>query len=204
MRDGTIPSAVSDTGTTSIAGAIDYPFNPTDEFSSKVFSLPTGGAATASKVATLQLDVRAPANRVDIVPSLTQTLLSGSKFADTGYTAVYNDKEVNFYESHKVKITEDAVLKGYRCPTSTLWRVPLVPIVENINVDTILLDSPCGQKSNNKRYSIPSTQRVREHLKASIERETDTICNVYELPSIEQTIRYLHAAAGFPTKATWP
>ena len=31
----------------------------------------------------------------------------------------------------------------------------------------------------------------------------EAIHNVYELPSIERTIRYLHAAAGFPTKATW-
>jgi len=125
---------------------------------------------------------------VDIVPLLTQTLLSGSKFADAGYTAVYDQKEVNFYESHKIKITEEAVLKGYRCPTSTLWRVPLVPIIENVNVDTILLDSPCSQKSTNNRYIIPATHKVREHLKASIERETDTIGNVYELPSIDQTI----------------
>jgi len=29
------------------------------------------------------------------------------------------------------------------------------------------------------------------------------INNVYELPSIEQTVRYLHAAAGHPTKHTW-
>ena len=36
-----------------------------------------------------------------------------------------------------------------------------------------------------------------------MEQGTDTIGNVYELPSIEQTIRYLHAAAGFPTKTTW-
>lgn len=27
--------------------------------------------------------------------------------------------------------------------------------------------------------------------------------NVYDLPSTEQVVRYLHAAAGFPTKATW-
>ena len=29
------------------------------------------------------------------------------------------------------------------------------------------------------------------------------IYNVYELPSTDPTIRYLHGAAGFPTKATW-
>ena len=27
--------------------------------------------------------------------------------------------------------------------------------------------------------------------------------NVYELPSVEPTIRYLHGAAGFPTKTSW-
>ena len=31
----------------------------------------------------------------------------------------------------------------------------------------------------------------------------ETIQNVYKLPSIESAVRYLHAAAGFPTKATW-
>ena len=27
--------------------------------------------------------------------------------------------------------------------------------------------------------------------------------NVYDLPSINQTVKYLHAAAGFPTRETW-
>ena len=31
----------------------------------------------------------------------------------------------------------------------------------------------------------------------------EAINNVYELPSIEPEIRYLHGAAGLPTKATW-
>ena len=31
----------------------------------------------------------------------------------------------------------------------------------------------------------------------------EEIHNVYELPSIERTIRYFHAAAGFPIKYTW-
>ena len=35
-----------------------------------------------------------------------------------------------------------------------------------------------------------------------MEQGTDTIGNIYELPSIEKNIRYLHAAAGFPTKTT--
>ena len=82
IADGTIPSAISDTGATSTAGALHDPFHTTTEPSTKVFLLPTGGTAQATHIAQLMLDVRAPANQVDIVPNLTQTLLSGSKFAD--------------------------------------------------------------------------------------------------------------------------
>ena len=31
----------------------------------------------------------------------------------------------------------------------------------------------------------------------------DAINHVYELPSVEPAVRYLHAAIGFPTKVTW-
>ena len=31
----------------------------------------------------------------------------------------------------------------------------------------------------------------------------ESLNNVFDLPSTEQTVRYLHACAGFPTKKTW-
>ena len=31
----------------------------------------------------------------------------------------------------------------------------------------------------------------------------EAVHNVFDLPSIEQTIRYLHASINFPTKRTW-
>ena len=203
IMDGTIASACSDTGATSTAGKPNDPFKATNRKSTKVFHLPVGGTATATNISKLLLDVRAPANEVDIVPGLEQTLLSGSKFADAGYTAVYDQDEVNFYNSDTIQIDEASVLRGYRCPRTGLWRVPLQPIVLNENEDTLILDSPCGQTSSNTRYKVPSTEQVQEHLKASIERAQDSICNVYEPPSIQQAIRYLHASAGFPTKTTW-
>ena len=45
-----------------------------------------------------------------------------------GYFAVYDENEVNIYDGKKAKIiiTEEAVLKGYRCPREKLWRIPLV------------------------------------------------------------------------------
>ena len=69
-----IPTAISDTGATSTAGKQRHPFQHCNSRKTKVFHLITGS--------TLHLQVRAPANIVDVVPNLTQTLLSGSKFAD--------------------------------------------------------------------------------------------------------------------------
>eukprot|EP00804_Cyclotella_cryptica_P025741 CCRYP_002933-RA/>CCRYP_002933-RA protein AED:0.36 eAED:0.36 QI:0/0/0/1/1/1/2/0/402 len=179
ISGGTIPSAISDTGATSTAGALHDPFHSTTKPSTKVFLLPTGGTAQATHISQLMLNVRAPANQVDIVPNLTQTLLSGSKFAGAGYTAVCDKDEVNFYDSNKIHVNATSILQGYRCPHTGLWRVPLRQITCNINNDTLILDSPC------------------------VRGEQHSILNVYELPSIQQTIRYLHAAAGFPTKTTW-
>ena len=166
--------------------------------------MPTGASASASAKKKLLLNVRSPADEVHIVPGLQQTLLSGSKFADAGYVAVYDENEVNFYNKGEVKIDAHAVIRGYRCPRTGLWRVPLQPIIINENEDTLILDSICGQFSNNKKYRVPSTPEIREHLQASIERiDDESINNVYELPSIEQAVRYLHAAAGYPVKSTW-
>ena len=203
IMDGTIPSACSDTGATSNAGTTSDPFDGEGVESNKVFSMPTGAQAPATKQKELLLDVRNPAKQVHIVPTLEQTLLSGSKFADAGYTAVYDEDEVNFYEAKDIKITAEAVLRGYRCYKSGLWRVPLKPFVINENEDTLVLDSKCGQSSKNMNYKVPTSVEIREHLQASIERTHDTMNNVYELPSIEQSIRYLHAAAGYPVKSTW-
>eukprot|EP00804_Cyclotella_cryptica_P005331 CCRYP_020409-RA/>CCRYP_020409-RA protein AED:0.39 eAED:0.39 QI:0/-1/0/1/-1/1/1/0/334 len=203
IMNGSIASAVSNTGATSTAGAPHDPFEETTTISSKVFFLPTGSTAKATKVAKLLHKVRTPANIVNIVPSLGQTLLSGSKFADAGYTAVYDKAEVNFYDANTIHITEKAVLTDYRCTHTGLWRVPLRPIITNENEDTLVLDSTCGHHSTNTRYKVPPTTRIRDYIRASLERDKHTILNVYKLPSIEQTIRYLHAAAGYPTKNTW-
>eukprot|EP00804_Cyclotella_cryptica_P002793 CCRYP_009348-RA/>CCRYP_009348-RA protein AED:0.05 eAED:0.04 QI:0/0/0/1/1/1/3/0/1214 len=203
INNGSIPSAVSNTGATSTAGTLHDPFIHSKTRSTKIFMLPTGTTTAATIQAQLLLNVRPPANTVDIVPNLHQTLLSGSKFADADYTAVYDKHEVNFYDSATINITERAVLTGYRCPRTGLWRIPLRPVTVNENTDTLILDSKCGLQSTQPRYHVPTPTHIREHLQASLQCNTDHILNVYELPSIEQAIRYLHAAAGFPTKSTW-
>eukprot|EP00804_Cyclotella_cryptica_P016611 CCRYP_001942-RA/>CCRYP_001942-RA protein AED:0.43 eAED:0.52 QI:0/0/0/1/0/0/2/0/253 len=189
ITDGTIPSAISDTGATSTSGTLHDPVHTTMVPPTKVFLLPTGGRAHATHLSQLLLDVSAPANQVDIVPNLTQTLLSGSKFADAGYTAVYDKDEVNFYDSDKIHINTTSILQGYRRPRIGLWQVLLWQITRNVNDNTLILDSPCGTKSLNMKYVVPSMEAVRNHLNASSEREQHTILNVYELPCIKQTIR---------------
>eukprot|EP00804_Cyclotella_cryptica_P024323 CCRYP_015308-RA/>CCRYP_015308-RA protein AED:0.19 eAED:0.16 QI:0/0/0/1/0.2/0.16/6/0/899 len=179
INNGSIPSAVSDTGATSTAGTLHDPFIHSKTRSTKILMLPTGTTTAATIQAQLLLNVRPPANTVDIVPNLHQTLLSGSKFADANYTAVYDKHEVNFYNSATINITERAVLAGYRCPRTGLWGIQLRPITATI-------------------HSAPLSCTY-----TYLQCNTDHILNMYELPSIEQSLRYLHAAAGFPTKSTW-
>ncbi len=118
IMNGTIASACSDTGATSTAGKPSDPFEATNQKSTKVFHLPVGGTGTATKVSKLLLNVRAPANEVDIVPGLEQTLLSVSKFADAGYTAVYDKDEVNFYNSDTIRIERSSSTSRVSLPTN--------------------------------------------------------------------------------------
>ena len=67
------------------------------------------------------------------------------------------------------------ILKGWRDTRTGLWRVPLQP------------SAPAP------KYDVTSHNKTRE----------DSIANVYGLPSAEQSIRYLHPCAGFPTNRYW-
>ena len=166
VLDGTIPSAISDTGATSTAGKRGDPFDIDNALPPKVFKLPNGTLEAAESTGQLQLPLREPANRVDVVPNIEHTLLSGVKMAEAGYTAVYDKDEVNFYDkTAKIQISEEAVLKGYRCPVSGLWRVALREQIEDEKVDTLILDSPCGTQSLNTLYEVPRTDKIRVWLK---------------------------------------
>ncbi len=76
---------------------------------------------------------------------------------------------------------------------------------DNLNTDTLLLDHPTQLKNLNKLYEVQTTQKSRLHICALLARtdKEEYVHNVYELPSIKQTVQYLHAAAGHPTEDTW-
>jgi hypothetical protein len=116
VLNGTIPSAVSDTGATLHALLPSAPSIPTGIRSNVAFHLPDGTMAAASTVNKILHGVQEPAQSANIIPPLANnSLISTSKFVDAGYTVIYNDKEVNYYEKATTKITmsEDAVLQGW-------------------------------------------------------------------------------------------
>jgi hypothetical protein len=169
-----------------------------------VFHLPDGTTAAASTVNKLLHNKREPARSANIVPTLANnSLISTSKFVNAGYTVVYDNKEGNYYKkaTTKIVVLEDVVLQGLQYPRNKLWRVPLVPNVQNLNTDTILLDHPLGHSSLHVMYEVANTTLTCQHINAisSLAHRREYIHNVYKLPSLEPTICY----AGFPPISTW-
>ena len=79
--------------------------------------------------------------------------------ADEGYVTVFDKNECNIYDRKKVKIviSEKAVLKGYWCKNSGLWRIPLKDTIVKANMDTIILDRPNPGKAISHIFELPST-----------------------------------------------
>jgi hypothetical protein len=105
----------------------------------------------------------------------------------------------------KIKVSVEAIFKGWGYPRSKLWHIPQVNIVRNENTDTLLLNHFHKHDCLNFAYNVESTIITREHINSIMLQAInwEYIHKVYEFPSIKLTIRYLHAAAGFPTEASW-
>ena len=117
-------------------------------------------------------------------------------------------KKVNIYDGKEAKIiiTEEAVLKEYRCPHEKIWNIPLIEDVQNENTDTIILNSKDRWQSLNTRYQVPTTEYVIDTLHFILDGASSTfegIHHVYDLLCIKPAIRYLRVATGFPKKLTW-
>jgi hypothetical protein len=183
-------------GATSHALLPSAPSIATKTRSLVVFHLPNGATAPATMINKLHHKVHEPARSANIVPALTKnSLLSTSKFVDAGYTVVYDKNEVNYYEMTTTKViaSEAAVLRGWKCPLDKLWRVPLVPNVTNLNTDTILLNTPTGYTSLNAIHEVANNSVTRQHIDTCMHAQlrSEYLHNMYELPSIGHTIRYL-------------
>ena len=179
-----------DSGATSSVVTQTNPFAKTGQQSNKVFRLPNGATEEAREIGELATNVQALARDVHITPGITEiSLLSTAKFANAGYTTIFDGDQVNIYDQHDDTITtasRAAILRGWREPgKSELFWIPLVPVISNNNTKTILVKQP------------PS-----EYLPARPPPQ-DAVFNVYELKTQPELVRYLHASAGFPTKLMW-
>ena len=87
------------------------------------------------------------------------------------------DGTVKVYNKEDMTLTSRGkpVLRGWQ-EANGLWRIPLT-----------------DQVGHNKHTAIHMYNNQYHHA----------IHNVFDLPSIEQSIRYQHACCGFPTKSTW-
>ena len=188
VKDGSIPSAVVDSGTTSNVMKPGDPCIKTGRKSSKQYKMATGQITPGGEEGLLEHELRDPARSCDIVPGITEdSLVSTSKMADAGYISIFDGEEVNIYDASntQITVTRGAVLRGWRDATCGLWRIPLVKNVTNKNAETVLVKAPPTELLPNR----PGTK--------------EAVHNVYELKTKPEMIRYYHAATGFPTKRTW-
>jgi hypothetical protein len=104
VLDGSIPSAVADSGATSSGGTKrdgkKNAFLATGRQLDKAFRMPNGNVKEASNMDELHHNVHHPAKNVHIVPGIERnSQLSIPKFADANYVAIFNKDEVNIYDA---------------------------------------------------------------------------------------------------------
>eukprot|EP00984_Skeletonema_dohrnii_P002295 scaffold797_cov118-Skeletonema_dohrnii-CCMP3373.AAC.10 len=105
------------------------------------------------------------------------TLLSVGKVADAGNTSIFTRTGVNVYKEEDVLI----LVRG----------------------EPILV----GKRDSFGRYKIPLVTQ-RGHVQPqrptrTMKRRLELANSVYDLPSIEEAIKWMHAVCGFPVKSTW-
>ena len=190
---------------TSHSGMVGDPFIQTYQRSNNIFALEDGYPTPETNIAKLEHTVQEPACTVNMALELdNQSLLSGGKFSEAGYVYVCDGDEVNIYDRRtaKIKVSEEAVRKGWRFPHTKLWRTPLIYQVTYLNMHTLLLNGPTGHESIKSLYTVLTSASVIEHIKRFNDNHAagETINNVYKIPSLERAVRYLNTTAGFPTK----
>jgi hypothetical protein len=145
MMNGTIPSTIVDSFASSNVGTTKDRFQPTGRKSDKVFWLLHGSTQAAMEIAKLPYNVRAPAKDIHITSGInTNSLIGTSKLADVGYIIIFDKDTVKMNNAHntQVIVTQEAGINGWREDKTGMWQVALVPIVSNVNTNTVLVDQP--------------------------------------------------------------
>jgi hypothetical protein len=103
--------------------------------------MPNRTVEAATTMDKLHHELQMPAKNVHILPGIKRDpLINIPKFVDPNYTAIFDKDEVNIYDANntKITVTRAAILQGWRCNQTKLWRIPLIKHVQNNNTKTVL------------------------------------------------------------------
>ena len=114
----------------------------------------------------------------DTFKRFTESLMSVGKVNDDGNISIFTQEDVTEYKEEDVLIT--------------------------CNGKPILV----GVRDDKGRYRIPLDQRGQGQWRPRIPTKTESLKlaqanSVYNLPSIEQAIKWMHAVCSYPVKSTW-
>ena len=127
------------------------------------------------------------------VANIQDSLEGTGKYADQGYVVVQHPD----FDGITVHPKEDVTIDWSSPPVRTAWLDP------NTKLYRWELKAPLPPEQNKwLQCESPTVNQATldEHLP---EGTTAIAHNVYELPSICEAIRFMHAVCGFPAKSTW-
>ena len=118
------------------------------------------------------------ARKGDTFKRFKESLMSVGKVNDDGNISIFTKDDVTVYKEEDVLIT----CKGQ-------------PIL-------------VGVRDDQGRYRIPLDQQRQGQWRPRVPTKTESLHlaqanSVYNLPSIEQAIKWMHAVCGYPVKSTW-
>eukprot|EP00804_Cyclotella_cryptica_P005285 CCRYP_015797-RA/>CCRYP_015797-RA protein AED:0.44 eAED:0.44 QI:0/-1/0/1/-1/1/1/0/406 len=146
--------------------------------SSKRVGVANGGSSQAKHVTQLPFkNISSKALRADSFDDFPTSLMSVGKISDAGTVSIFTRAGVTVHNEQEVLITctGEPILLGIRDEHGR-YRIPL------------------HQHQGQWQPRTPS-KKARQTL-----RRTNS---VYDLPSTEQAIKWMHAVCGYPVKSTW-
>ena len=146
--------------------------------SSKQVAVANGQISSATNETQLPFSgLSSAATKADTFTDFPHSLMSVGKVADDGTISIFTQDDVTVHHEEDVLITckGDPIFIGVR-DAHGRYRVPLL------------------QSKGNWQPRTPS-KRARIKLEQAN--------SVYNLPSVEQAIKWMHAVCGYPVKSTW-
>ena len=190
------PASVSDGGCS--AAAI---VTPTDAQTlglanlgpSKLSIVDAGGGSTPG-LSTTRIEINEATGETGpaTVAQIQRSLEGIGKYADKGYVIVYHPE----YEGVSVHQKEDIVIDWSRPPIRTGWRD------RQDKLWHWSLRAPLGERV--VKWLQHDAPRVQPSAIDNLPSGTVAVANnVYELPSLREGVRFMHAVCGYPVKSTW-